>query len=247
MTSQAFRATATSSQKYLWIVRHGQAVHNPRAEAAREAGCTYDEFLELMRQDDALDADLTDVGENQGRSLQRMSTWDDLQLIVSSPLSRALRTADLVVPASHHKVTRVSVEEFREINGSFLNARRRHVDELKVKFPGWDFGLLTPSDDHWTEELETERDCAERGFQGLCWLMRRPEEHMLLVCHGGILRFTMQQHPRVKLLDRRTHGDLARPSDARFGNCELRKYELDWDNIESGEPSILLSEISDTA
>jgi hypothetical protein len=37
-------------KKQLWIVRHGQAAHNPRAEAAREAGCSHDEFLELMRQ-----------------------------------------------------------------------------------------------------------------------------------------------------------------------------------------------------
>ena len=221
MSFQAFRATAKPPHKYLWIVRHGQAMHNPRAEAAREAGCSHDDFLELMRQDDALDADLTEVGENQGRELQGMSAWNDLQLVVSSPLSRALRTADLVVPQDH--VKRISVEEFREINGSFLNAKRRHVDELKAKFPGWDFGLLAPSDNHWTEELETERECAERGYEGLCWLLRRPEEHMLLVCHGGILRFTMQQHPLVKLLDQRTHGDLTRPTDARFGNCELRK------------------------
>ena len=42
--------------KRVLIVRHGQAQHNPRAEAAREAGCSFDEFLRLMELDDAHDA-----------------------------------------------------------------------------------------------------------------------------------------------------------------------------------------------
>ena len=44
--------------KVLHLVRHGQAAHNVRAEPARHAGCSYDEFLELMRLDDAFDAGL---------------------------------------------------------------------------------------------------------------------------------------------------------------------------------------------
>ena len=51
--------------KELTIVRHGQAQHNPRAEAAREKGCTMKEFIALMREDDAVDARLTDFGKEQ--------------------------------------------------------------------------------------------------------------------------------------------------------------------------------------
>lgn len=42
--------------KRVKIVRHGQSQHNPRAEAAREAGCSFDEFLRWMELDDAHDA-----------------------------------------------------------------------------------------------------------------------------------------------------------------------------------------------
>ena len=49
MSSRTLYATAKSTPKTLWIIRHGQAMHNPRAEAAKEAGCTYEEFLDLMR------------------------------------------------------------------------------------------------------------------------------------------------------------------------------------------------------
>jgi broad specificity phosphatase PhoE len=244
MSSRALYATAKSTQKTLWIIRHGQAMHNPRAEAAKEAGCTYEEFLDLMRQDDALDADLTEEGEKQGNRLGSMYTWDTLQLVVSSPLSRSLRTADLAVPIRHPK--RLAVEDFREINGSFLNAKRRNVDELQIKFPDWDFGQLAQTDNLWTEELETQNECAERGYRGFCWLMRRPEEHILLVSHGGILRFTMDQHPRITISDERTIGDLTRPTSARFGNCELRKYQLTWDVVDNERRTIRLTEIDNT-
>ena len=92
MSSRNMFVTAKSARKHLWIVRHGQAMHNPRAEAAKEAGCSHDEFLDFMRQDDALDADLTEIGENQARTVGSKCAWDLLQLVVSSPLSRALHT-----------------------------------------------------------------------------------------------------------------------------------------------------------
>ena len=89
-------------------------MHNPRgAEAAKEAGCSHDEFLDFMRQDDALDADLTKIGEHQARTVGSKCAWDLLQLVVSSPLSRALHTADLIAPASQAKG--VSVGDFHTI------------------------------------------------------------------------------------------------------------------------------------
>jgi hypothetical protein len=42
-----------------------QAQHNPRAEAARTAGCSHEKFLDLMREDDQFDADLTELGRAQ--------------------------------------------------------------------------------------------------------------------------------------------------------------------------------------
>jgi broad specificity phosphatase PhoE len=234
---------ATTLRKHLWIIRHGQAVHNPRAESAKAAGCSHQEFLELMRQDDALDADLTDLGEKQANSAR--FNWDGLQLVVSSPLSRAIRTADLVVPPSDG-IKRVVVEDFREINGWLLNAKRQSVRDLKAKFPDWDFGeLIHEADVLWTSELESQMDCAERGYRGFHWLWQRPEERILLAGHGGILRFTMQYHSHVKVSDQRSNGINGRKSDARFGNCEVRKYLLEVEDDPNTErPIILLAEVN---
>ena len=98
-----------------------------------------------MREDDAFDSPLTELGENQamqvGKDLRQV--LHNIDMIVSSPLSRALRTADLVLPpellVDSIKPRRVCVEELREINGSFLNAKRRPKSELEDRFPHWNF------------------------------------------------------------------------------------------------------------
>jgi hypothetical protein len=57
----------------------------------------------------------------------------------------------------------------------------------------------------------------------------------------------MQDHPLVKIVDKRTAGDLTRPADARFGNCEIRKYELSVDDIGKERPTIILTEVDATS
>lgn len=227
------RSVSNVKHKHLYIIRHGQAMHNPRAEVAKDAGCSMEEFIELMRQDDAMDADLTGLGKVQATSVERPDHLSShVQLVVSSPLSRALETADLVHSASECS-TRVCVETWREINGMLLNAQRRTVTELNHKFPQWNFDGIAETDELWTPKIEEFDACAERGYQGLCWLMERPEECILLVAHGGILRFTMNMHPHVKLVDQRT-GANEKPIESRFDNCELRRYTLSWEEDEEG-------------
>jgi broad specificity phosphatase PhoE len=233
--------------KRLLIVRHGQASHNPRAEVAKDAGCTHAEFLEIMRQDDVLDAPTTDLGKEQARALRDQHSWDHVDLVVSSPLSRALETADVIAPPN---IKRVCVEDFREINGWLLNAQRRNRSHLEESFPLWNFSetSISETDELWTPNLEDQIDCAHRGYEGLCWLMNRPEENILLVCHGGILRFTMSDHPNVRVVDGRVESSRDRDVKARFRNCELRSYTLRWDADDdtlpnnNGKPIITLTE-----
>ena len=69
--------------KRVHFLRHGQAQHNPRAEAARSAGCSFDAFLQLMKADDAYDAELTALGRAQAEEASRVA--------VEELLGRALR------------------------------------------------------------------------------------------------------------------------------------------------------------
>ena len=272
--------TATSNVKRLYIVRHGQAMHNPRAEKARANGCTMEEFFDLMREDDVLDSPLTEIGKQQAKTgsassaissiLQNGNNNEDhdnkhpIELVVASSLSRAIQTADFVYPtppssSSTATTKRISLEQFREINGELLNAKRRTKTELESDFGhgGWNFEeLVDESDVLWTPEMESFEDAAERGYQGLCWLLNRPENSILLVSHGGILRYMMNIHPNIKLMDGRRskqqHLDCTstttnnggdnntnddddkeaedlKPINARFENCELRGYEIRWE------------------
>jgi broad specificity phosphatase PhoE len=233
----------STNKKTLYILRHGQAMHNPRAEVARADGCSKDEFLLFMQQDDCLDAPLTDRGKEQAQTV-RLPVCPDL--VVASPLSRALATADLALglltdankdsndhaAAAAPQQVRVGprylcYEGFREINGWLLNAKRRSRAELQEEYPHWDFTDLSTDDDAlWGPELEAEAACGERGYQGLRRLLsERPEPSILLVVHGGLLSFTMH-HPYVQVRDERSNQQ-ERSCRARFSNCELRKYILE--------------------
>jgi broad specificity phosphatase PhoE len=222
--------------KELWILRHGQATHNVRAEEAKTRThdpCTFEEFLQLMREDDELDAPLTPLGHQQaqlifdnhhilGRSNDNgvdggaghvgddmvhdrvASPYSLIELIVSSPLSRAIQTADGAFPPtvpslkssssnrnSESKPSRICHETFREVNGDLLNGKRQNKTILSQTFPHWnvhDF-LVHEEDILWTpEELESFDSVRERGYLGLHWLMEhRDERRILLVAHGGLL------------------------------------------------------------
>ena len=267
-------STARGGAKDLWILRHGQATHNPRAEAAKAAGCSFDEFFELMRQDDSLDSPLTEHGREQATAVYKRYGHhyaDTVELVVSSPLSRALETANLALPpvvddddkdddddtkdnnsissSSSRLVTkRVCYEDFREVNGVLQNAKRRTVSELKTLFQQWDFDSsgMAECDESWTADtLEDLLTCGERGFASFHWLWHeRPERSILLVAHGGILRYTLNDHPNVVVQDERRkmqkNGEEpgCRSVMERFRNCELRRYRFAWE-----DGKILLTEV----
>ena len=57
--------------------------------------------------------------------------------------------------------------------------------------------VRSEADDSWGAELESTQDCAQRGYEGLLWLMRRSEAGVLVVAHGGIYSFMMAEHPLI--------------------------------------------------
>jgi broad specificity phosphatase PhoE len=196
-----------------------------------------------MQEDDAFDAELTSLGIEQAIEGRKKNEHllQNIDLVVSSPLSRALKTADLTVcpekglpvnnsnnngenseSVSKTHPPRLVIEELREINGWLLNAKRRTRTELQEKFhKSWDFNNISQQDETWTSTMETYSNCSERGYQSLLWLLRRKEEDkILVVSHGGILRFCMCDHPLVRLVDGRSD------DDKRFSNCEMREYVI---------------------
>lgn len=74
--------------------------------------------------------------------------------------------------------------------------------------------------------------------------MQQSEENVLLVCHGGLLNYTMNSNDKVVLVDGRKVQD--RCITKRFGNCELREFIITaWENDEhEWKPVITLEEVS---
>lgn len=224
-------APPAANVKRVHFLRHGQAMHNPRAEAARHGDppCSFDEFLQLMKEDDAFDADLTELGRAQasGAAQTPLGAKVDasVQLVVSSPLSRAIDTAMLVLPrATAQGPTKfLAHDDLRERSGWMLNAKRRTRTELASKYPGCDITSYLPDDEDtlWKEEeLEDPIDTAERGFRFLCWLSKRPETDVAVVAHGGLFHYLLNSlKPRVVASD---------AAAQRFGNCELRSLLMVW-------------------
>ncbi|CAK0834830.1 unnamed protein product [Prorocentrum cordatum] len=142
-------------------------------------------FVDQMAADDAFDAPLTEAGVRQaaeaGARAQELGLLLGVELAVASPLSRALDTADALLPPSgpdRGGPRRAVLEELREINGLLLNAKRRPRAELEAAYPHWDFSAISPQDDLWTEELESRESCAARGRQALGWIWEADESEV---------------------------------------------------------------------
>lgn len=202
----------------LHFVRHGQALHNVRAEVRRSEGCSFDEFLRLMKEDDAFDAELTSEGRGQAEAAARATSPLLVDLIVCSPLTRAIDTAQRMFAHHIQRGTRVvCLEDLREWNGMLANAQRRSKTDLARRFADVDMSLIPEDDTSWTPALEPEHAVAARGLRALRWVTNRPEENIAIVAHGGIFSATFR-HPLVDDAD----GVLA----PRFGNCEVRTAEV---------------------
>lgn len=218
-------SAARRALKRVFLLRHGQAMHNPRAEAAHNDGCDFETFLRLMKEDDAFDADLTPLGRLQASdaATQHQESTRAVQLVVSSPLSRALDTAMLVLPQATRRRF-VANDNLRERSGWMLNARRRRRADQVARYPQCDFSLLESEDDElwlrWENELEPTSEVAERGYQLLRWASEREEDDIAIVAHGGLFYYLLNEHPKVQAADAHTA--------ARFGNCELRSCMLSW-------------------
>uniref|UniRef100_A0A7S1FU90 Phosphoglycerate mutase n=1 Tax=Corethron hystrix TaxID=216773 RepID=A0A7S1FU90_9STRA len=129
----------------------------------------------------------------------------------------------------------ICLNVFQVINiiGHFSYRRDRH--DLMRRFPSWDFSSITPYDETWTDTLESESDCRERGYQSLLWASQQKEDGILMVTHGGLLRFTLADHENVVtefVNDKCDVVSTGTRNDAkdRFENCELRAYEMSWDD-----------------
>jgi broad specificity phosphatase PhoE len=201
--------TSDHTSKTVYWIRHAQGHHNVGLE---ERG------REALMDPKFFDAKLTTKGLSQ---VQQSHTklkihskitgkphFDEIELVVVSPLSRTLQSAIGMFPDK--KI--VAKEEVRERIGTHPCDKRRSIEELKTEFKNVDFSELLPipneeikpvsrhntklkrsnDDIFWSEERETFEDIELRARDFMEWLKTRPEKTVAVVTHNDFLQIIFQ-------------------------------------------------------
>lgn len=210
----AASGSASCKKKTLHLVRHAQATHNEaflsegRAAYAKECHA---------------DARLTAEGQQQCAALEKSiassSLINDVELVVISPLTRTIQTAQACFSSLSPKVPWIVLESLRERAGGHPCDRRRTVTELKVDFPSIDWNHMKSDTDRYWRALgparETDSMIVDRAAEFFEWVAARPEEHIAVVTHSAFL-FTLLNKAVI----------CPKPLSVWFENCEMRSVDI---------------------
>jgi broad specificity phosphatase PhoE len=160
----------------------------------------------------------TDTGLNERGVSQAIVAAErlkefDFDCIVSSPLKRALQTAEIV--SGVHDLPIKIIDEFAERNmGCFEGLTRQQIGNHYPELEGW---LVTRQFYASPPQGESLFDFSSRLASGIAKLKKvNVKRGLLLVCHGGVARSV--------------HGIMRRVNDEgvfdyKLENCETDVYE----------------------
>ena len=156
-----------------------------------------------------LDSRLTDLGQSQAKSLRPSLEGVPIDVVLVSPLSRAILTGLLAIPPGPRFIVH---DDVRERIGTHPCDQRRSRTELASDFPSVDFSpLSTEHDERWSPEREPWADLVARAGGVLETLQARPERSIAIVTHNDFLQALLLDGPLA----------LASPSLRKlFGNAE---------------------------
>jgi uncharacterized phosphatase len=121
----------------------------------------------------ATDTPLTDDGRAQAKKAGQAAKDLNIDLIVSSPLSRALETAQIVAREISYPVEEIITHN---------DLVERHFGKLEGE--PWPLGKPFDAD----LGVETDEALLIRAQRVLDWINRVPGDHVLIVAHGAIGR-----------------------------------------------------------
>eukprot|EP00611_Tribonema_gayanum_P032528 TRINITY_DN977_c0_g1_i1.p1 TRINITY_DN977_c0_g1~~TRINITY_DN977_c0_g1_i1.p1 ORF type:complete len:232 (+),score=37.55 TRINITY_DN977_c0_g1_i1:627-1322(+) len=168
----------------LHFVRHAQATHNEAAEKRGREAYSDPAFM---------DARLTDLGREQCRALQGrvVSNSEEVQLMVVSPMSRAIDTAMIAFEKVPSHVPWIALECIRERSGNHACDKRRTKTELQQQYPQIDWSQVeSDSDVYWDtlgDDRETDEMMEDRAHALFDWIRSRSETNIAIVTHSAFL------------------------------------------------------------
>jgi broad specificity phosphatase PhoE len=172
------------------------------------------------------DPALNDLGRQQAGELAEALAGEELAAVYSSPLRRALETAQVI--AARHGLDAVPVEALREVDvGSWQGLTR---DEIEQRFPkqfqrwldygqGWDDG-------------ETYEEMGRRAIVALQELAARHDGNRIAaMTHGGPIRAALARAAGISHAEARRRGPV-------IGNCFVARLAVqdgDFRRVDSTE------------
>lgn len=160
------------------LVRHAQGLHNLHSN---------NHYIH--------DPDLTELGEQQCLELQKAALFphDQIDLIVSSPLKRTIRTALIAFgePLRAKSLKVICLQGLQETSALPCDTGTPR-DQLELEFKGQpvDFSYVTPGWDCKVGRWAPDAEAIEmRARQVRLWLRDRPEKEIVCVTHAGFLHY----------------------------------------------------------
>jgi len=180
--------------KIIHLIRHGQGFHNLLGDVYRDFGKSVDSTGDKngespYRRPEIVDPPLTTVGRDQAKALQGVAK--NIDLVVCSPLLRALQTAALAFPDERSSVPWIAHPDAREASGVNTCDMHRAKSEIQDDFPFLDLSLISENDDYWTPDArESAKTVSDRAYNLLLWIKARKESNIVIATHSAYL-FTL--------------------------------------------------------
>lgn len=187
------------AKKNLYFIRHGESLHNAQILAKDGA---LSEDLRYM------DASLTQTGIQQASALKKKLAGITLDLLVSSPLTRAIQTS--LYATNGLKVKSPIVTELCAERLSYVCDIGSSTFTLSKRFPLLQFDHLSPSNAWWwvpnyvpsnlASDKTSYRFLIQHGArepnshfykrvsQFWTWIDERPEQNIAVFAHGTFLK-----------------------------------------------------------
>lgn len=160
-------------QKVFYIFRHGETDYN---KERRWQGC-------------GIDAPLNSKGVEQAKQLTATLANKDIQIIYSSPLQRALKTAHIVADSLNIPIK--IIPNLRE--GNFGQAEGMLKTEIAIKFKDifQEWYSDTNNMDICFPQGETKHQMQQRMLDVLDQLLKKPETVVGIASHGSSIRYLL--------------------------------------------------------
>ena len=183
--------------KIIHFQRHGQGYHNLLGEILRDAGVTpdidsKDPKINPWIRKEIVDSPLTELGKEQCHDRRPEAALLTPQLVVVSPLLRAIQTAKITFGDHDNRsdIPWVAHEGCREELGVLVCNQRRPLSQIQADYPELQFhGDISEEDTLWDpHQRENGASKSDRIYQFLVdFVAQRPEQELAVVGHSAWL------------------------------------------------------------